>query len=390
MRQTIYAIATLIGMIIGVGLFGVPYVTAQAGFAAGIFWILFLGGISLLMNIFYSEVALATPGKHRLVGYANHHLGKFWKYLATITNIFSFWGAQVAYILIGGKFLYLLLGSTLGGQEILYNTIFFVVMALLVLGGLRLIERIELGLTALLILVVILIFGWEWPKIGWQNFNGANWNNFFVPYGVVLFALAGAAAVPEMLDMVKRNARKLRRAVVIGTLVSILITLIFTFAVVGVTGSSTSEEALQGLRAIPNNSIVVTLGLIFGILAIATSLLVLGLNLQGIFHLDYRVPKPLAWFSAICVPFLIFLFGSTHFIGVINFTGSIFGGLDGIIIVFLFIHVFRHSKIHLKSRWWVILAWLAVVLFWLGILNTLLPYFSIPDWVVNPIPFWLW
>lgn len=389
MRQTIYAVATLIGMIVGVGLFGVPYITAKAGFVAGIFWILFLGGISLLVNLFYSEVALATPGKHRLVGYANYHLGKFWKYLATVTNIFSFWGAQIAYILIGGKFLYLLLGPTLGGQEILYNTIFFAVMALLALGGLRLIEGIELGMTALLILVVILIFGWEWPKISWQNFSGLNWSNVLFPYGVVLFALAGAAAVPEMLDIVKRKAKQLRRAVVIGTLISVLITLVFTFAVVGVTGSSTSEEALEGLKMIPNNNFVVTLGLIFGLLAIATSLLVLGLNLQGIFHLDYRVPKSIAWFLAVCVPFLVFLLGATHFIGVIDFTGSIFGGLDGIIIIFLFIHIFKKSKNHLKSRSWLILAWLAAVIFLLGIFNTVLPYISISEWIVDSAPFWL-
>ncbi len=39
----LYAVTILIGMIVGAGTFGIPYVFSQAGFAIGFFYLLLLG-----------------------------------------------------------------------------------------------------------------------------------------------------------------------------------------------------------------------------------------------------------------------------------------------------------------------------------------------------------
>lgn len=368
MRQVIYATAVLIGMIIGVGIFGVPYVTAKAGFAIGLGWLLLLGGLCLLINLFYSQVALATPGKHRLAGYSRYHLGKFWKMIAAIVNMLGFWGAQIAYLIVGGKFLYLLLGRVFGGDELVYQLIFFVVMALCILGGLRTVESVELGMSGLLLVTVFSILGWGLPKIEWQNLIDIDWAKSFLPYGVILFALGGAAAIPEMLDIVKKDSQKLKKAILAGTTVAILLTILFVFTVVGINGHNATPEALQGLSQASSNGLIIVLGVFFGILAIATSFLVLGLNLKEVFQYDYKLNGFLAWFLAVVVPFLVFLAGAKDFINVIDFTGAIFGGLDGILIVILFLKVFAKKETSYKSSIWHGLAIVSILVFLIGMM----------------------
>lgn len=371
MRQIIYASATLIGMIIGVGIFGVPYVTAQAGFTFGVFWILFLGSILLLMNLFYGQVALATPEKHRLAGYANYHLGKKWKYFATCVNLFSFWGALIAYIIVGGKFLYLLLGGIFGGTEFIYNIIFFVVMSLGVWGGLKAVKTIELSMSILLLVVIFSIFAWSFSGIDFQHFLEINWNDFLVPYGIVLFALTGAAAIPEMIDIVEKDRRRLNTSIILGSFMSVLIAIFFVFAVVGIAGDSVSPEALESLKATSGNGFVIFLGLIFGILALSTSFLILGLNLKEVFQYDYGLNKIFAFLLAIGVPLITFLGGAKSFIEVIDFTGGVLIGLEAIIIISLFLKIFFSRKTFFKSPFWIVAAFVSLIIFLLGVINEL-------------------
>ena len=65
----------MIGAIIGAGMFALPHVVARAGIFWGSFHLLFAFCVVTLIHIFYSVVVAATPGKHRLPGYARIHLG---------------------------------------------------------------------------------------------------------------------------------------------------------------------------------------------------------------------------------------------------------------------------------------------------------------------------
>ena len=130
-----YAIATLIGMIIGAGTFGIPYVFARTGFIIGFFYLLILGYAVLQVHLFYGEIILRTEEPHRLVGYANKYLGNWAKRLATGTVLLEYYGSLLVYIILGGQFLNIVLGRWLGGSEILWALIFFAVGASVVFFG---------------------------------------------------------------------------------------------------------------------------------------------------------------------------------------------------------------------------------------------------------------
>ena len=128
MKQYLEGIGLLVGMIIGAGIFGLPY----AVYSAGIFWglLFFVVALSmlLLVSLLYGEVAYLTPGKHRFAGYVGMYLGKYEQYLSFFLILFGNYGALLVYGILGGIFLHNIF-SGLGNGEFWFSMIFFAVAA---------------------------------------------------------------------------------------------------------------------------------------------------------------------------------------------------------------------------------------------------------------------
>lgn len=330
-KKFFYATATLIGTIVGVGIFGVPYVVAKSGFLFGLLFLFGLGGAILLIHLFYGEIVLRTPGKHRFVGYAQIYLGRWGKRLTTFTSVFIFYGALLAYIIVGGKFL----GTIFGGSDFIWSLIFFIICSLAVFFGLRVITKMEILMSLFLIIVVVLIFIKGWPAIKLNNLSTLNWPYFFLPYGVMLWAVGGWAAIPEMKEVFKDNCQFFKKAIIWGTLLPIFLYLLFVLTVVGVTGQQASPEAIEGLvEALKNHTVI--FGAIFGLLAVTTSFLVVGLSLKKTFWYDYRLNKHLAWVLTCFIPLIAYLAHLRDFIMVIGFLGATLAGLEGILLILIY------------------------------------------------------
>ena len=198
-------------------------------------------------------------------------------------------------------------------------------------------------MTVLLLVVVAIILIFGMPFILFPNLYVLNLSQMFFPYGVILFALGGAAAIPAMREIMRGQEEKMKKAIVLGTLIPIVVTILFTFVVIGVSGEHTTPEAISGLAGALGSKIFF-LGAVFGFLAIATSFLVLGLNLNDIFHYDYKFGKALSWLLACVVPLLIFLWSEPTFMNVVAFTGAVLGGLEGIIIIMIWLRAKKFGR----------------------------------------------
>jgi len=126
-----------------------------------------------------------------------------------------------------------------------------------------------------------------------------------------------------------------KKAIVWGTLLPIFLYFLFILTVVGVTGQQTSPEAIQGLvEALENHTII--FGAIFGLLAVATSFLVVGLSLKKTFWYDYKINKYLAWVLTCSVPLIAYLCHLRDFIMVIGFLGATLGGLQMVLLILIY------------------------------------------------------
>lgn len=315
------------------GIFGIPFSFAKAGFLTGFLFLVFVGVLSLAVNLIFGEVVLRTEKIHQFTGYAEIYLGRGAKILASFAWLLGIYGALLAYIIISGNFLFNLFISWFYLDPFVYSVWFFIFVSLAVLAGLKTVARLELFMVFFFILIVFLIFGFGIPKIELQNlttlFNPEFW---FLPYGILLFAYAGFSAIPTQREIVKGKTGILKKAILWGSLIPAVLYLIFVISVVGISGETTSPDVVSGLAEFFDYRAIFLVSL-FGLLAITTSFLALAFALTETFRLDYGFRRFNSWALTMFVPFVLFWFGVRNFIEVISLAGSVAIGISGMILV---------------------------------------------------------
>jgi len=331
-----HALSVFAGTIIGVGLFSLPYLAIKSGFRTMIVYFFFLATVVILVDLMYGEVASRTFRRKRLPGYVKKYLGKKWQKLAAISSALSFYGALLAYLIVGGEFLTALCQPFFGGNNFIYTLAYFILGALLIYVGIKHIAQTEFYCFILFFVILAAIFYRSYPMIEIKNFFNFNWQNLLLPYGPILFSLSGAALIPEVKEMLKAEPKKLKRVIISGVILASLAYLFFIFIVVGLTGRSTSMEAITGLKEFFGNGII-KLAFAFGFLTTFTSFITLGLTLNKTFHFDFKLNKNLAWLLTCFIPFSLYLLGMKDFIGVISFTGAVMIGAEAILIILVYL-----------------------------------------------------
>ena len=330
------SLSVFAGTIIGVGIFGLPYVALKAGFLMVIFYFLVMTGVAVVIHLFLGKVALGTTKLHRLPGYAEEYLGPRWKKASLVVLGLGLTGALLAYLIVGGDFLTFLLKPYWGGSNLIYSLIFFALGAYLILRDIKSVSQIELALLFVFFAIIILFFVKAYPFINLDYLiKGVDWHYWALPYGVVLFSLWGTSIVPEVKEMLVGDAKTFKRVIVSGILLAAATYLFFIFTVLGASGSLTSEEAISGLaRALDDR--VIKLGFIFGVITCFTSFLTLGLTLKKTLWYDFNLSPYFAWLVACFGPLFLFLAGVRQFIEVVSLTGAVAVGSEALIIIFLY------------------------------------------------------
>lgn len=372
-KPLLYALSTYIGTVIGVGLFGLPYVAMKSGFIIVILFFIVIGMVLFILQLMYAEICLQTKNReHQLPGHTELFLGKKYKKYASLAFITSTWGALLAYIIIGGNFLFQLFSPWFSGSLLLYQMLFYLLGAFLVYKGLKSVAKTEFFMLFLFLVIIVLLTLLSIPKIKTVNLVTFDINNIFFPYGVVIFSLWGLNIIPTLKEYLKGNTKYLKYILNLGLFLCSITYLIFTLTVLGVTGTHTTPDALTGLATVLSPRILV-LGYAFGVLTTFTSFIALGIALKSSFQQDFHLTKELSWFFALFVPLVLFAFGMTNFIAVISISGAVMLALQGIIIGAIYRHLSRQQKKYsLQIKLPGLLVYGTVIILVLGIFSEIL------------------
>ncbi len=323
------AIATLTGTIVGAGFLGIPYVVAQSGLLIGIVEILIIGIVLLFVKLYLGEILLRTKKIHQLPGLAKIYLGKWGYRLAFLAMFFGAYAALIAYLIGEGQsFSYLFTGTL---DYALYFAIgFWLLMSIFVYHGLRALKKGEsLGIlfVSLIILLIIIFFS---PNINPKNILHTDISHIFLPVGVILFAFLGFSAAPEVLREIKGKEKLMKKAIIIGSIIPIVIYILFTFIVVGFAGTSTPEIATFALGKI---------FVFLGIITMFTAFFALSMALRDMYHYDLGYSKTLSWLISSVIPLIAFLivysFNLVSFTEILGIGGAVAGGLLGVLIMLM-------------------------------------------------------
>ncbi len=325
MNKTLLAVATLIGTIIGAGIFAIPYVFSQSGVITCLIYFLVVGLLVMLLHLFFGEIVLRTKKEVRLLGLAERYLGRIGKIVVGIALMIGTAGSLVIYIILLGNFLHLVFPSVLSSFQ--FSLLSWALLSVLVFFGMRSIALAEVAMGAGLFLVAGVIVAFCLPKIQASNFILFNPKTLFLPFGIFLFSLVGWSAVPEVEDVLI-NKRNLKKTIIIAVCVCVLFFIIFGLAISGTTGIATTQEPFDGLSLILGRNIIVLAG-IFGLLAVATSFIVLTNYIKNTLIFDVKIQRTGAFFLACFVPLALFLVGFRSFIALVSGIGAFIGLIEG-------------------------------------------------------------
>ncbi|MFH0740135.1 MAG: aromatic amino acid transport family protein, partial [bacterium] len=244
MNKTLLAIATMIGTIIGAGVFAVPYVFAQSGIITCLIYFLIVGALAVFLHLFFGEAIGRTSEESRLIGLTDRYLGKRAKVIVGIAFFIGIVGSLLVYVILSGEFLGLIFPNLFSNFQ--WSLIAWFLLSFMVFCGTRSIAKAELLLSSILLLSATAAVAFCVPKISLSNFSLFNYTKIFLPFGIVLFSLVGWSAVSEA-RYVLDDKKKLKKVLLISLLVCIIFYIIFGLAISGVTGKLTTPEPFQAL-----------------------------------------------------------------------------------------------------------------------------------------------
>lgn len=319
---------TLTGTIIGAGILGLPYIFAQSGFLIGLFWLIIIGLLMMFINLTLGEITLKTRKSHQLVGYAEKYLGLWGKRIMIVAVLFGIYSALLAYLIGEGQSFSKLLSPKT--PPFFFGIIFWLLLTLLLKQGLSGLKKIETwGVTAIIIIITS-IFMKLIPSINTQNLTTIHTQNITTPIGIIMFALFGFIAIPELREEIKEQEKLLKKAIIIGSAIPIVLYIIFSLTFVGVLGNAITEVATLSLGPIMT---------VLGIFTMFTSYFVLSYSLKTTFNLDLELSRKKTFILTSLVPLILYIFTEhlniTTFTSILGTGGAISVGTTAILILLM-------------------------------------------------------
>jgi len=206
----------------------------------------FLGIVTMYVFLCLGEVTLRTKEEHQLPGFTKKYLGKKAEIVMIFAMVFGIYSALLAYLIGESQSLSFIFTGDYS-NSIYFAIGFWLVMTLLLREGLRSLQKVETwGVLAILAIVFILAILYL-PNVEYENVVPVNFAKLFLPFGVVLFSLMGFTSIPELELEIKGDEKKMKKAIIWGVSIPIVVYFVFSFIFVGVLGSSVPQVATLGL-----------------------------------------------------------------------------------------------------------------------------------------------
>lgn len=325
------AVALIVAGTVGAGVLGLPYAVSRVGSLLGVLYLVVFGFLIIGFNLLIGEIAVRTKGEFQLVGLAKKYLGGGGKFLMTILVYLISFGILDVYIIGEGESL----AQLFGGLPYAWGILFWALGTFFIYIGLRIVKIIDFLLSILILGVIVVISLASVPHAQIVNFTYHSFVSLFFPFGVILFAYAASGAVLEAHSLLRGDKSQFKKAIVLAGLLCMVAYVLFTLAVLGVTGKATTEIATIGLGN-KIGSYLFWFGNIFAALAMGTGFLTHGLMFRHSLCWDYKLSRPFASAIACGIPLLLYVFGFRQFILMIDIVGGVFLTTEMLLIILIY------------------------------------------------------
>jgi tyrosine-specific transport protein len=326
------AIGLIGGMIIGSGMFALPYAVSVSGVLGTTLAAIIAYGAVLAIHLAYGEIVANTKERHRLPGYVRMYLGAWAGRLNSIIVVVGFNTGLLVYGTLGGIFL----STMFDGSAFFWTLVFFGLGSIIILvNSIERIGLINFFLAVILIVATLWISFFAFQAGSSTNIVFQNLDPFFA-FGIFVFSLTGLSVIADAFGIIRENRphEELKKAIVVGTTVPLILYVVFIAAVLMASGADVTKDALRGLIDVLGER-VVFMGALVGVFAMFTSYLAMGYDLRKMYELDFGVPSWLSWVVFVVVPIVFFISGFKNFVALISLMGGVLIAFNGIFVVFI-------------------------------------------------------
>lgn len=332
----------LVGMIVGAGMFALPYAVWRAGMWWGLFHFMLAGFLVTTIHLLYGRILFRNHMRHRLPGYVRAYMGEGAYEITLWFRLFAYFGYLLAYGVLGGLFLEHFF-SGVDSPVLVYA--FLCALAPLIglelagAGAINFMLSIPLGICVFVLAFFLLQHATFEPA----HLTGES-GNWFLPYGIFLFAFSGASVIPDVADLFKKNEeRAFRKTVILSSVVVACLYALFIVAVLGAAHGVVSEDGLSPILAAGGEKLFLLASCI-GLLAVVTSYIALGLELRLTLQYDLKFGWWSAWLVTAATPMMLYMVGVQNLVLILGLTGAVGVGVEGIAIVLLGRRVLATSR----------------------------------------------
>jgi tyrosine-specific transport protein len=338
--KLIGGILLIVGTAIGGGMLALPIATAETGFTHSLLLLLLCWFIMTASAFLVLEVNLWLPANTNIISMSRILLGRWGESIAWINYLLLFYSVLAAYMAGGGDFLNgLLLNLGLKIPNWLSVVLFTAILSYVVYKGIHYVDHVNRGLMFSKLSIYVLLILFIIPSISSNKLK--NGNLFYLTSGatVMITSFTFANIIPSLRTYFKDDIPKLRKVILIGSLIPLICYFFWDLCIMGVlpregkhglinmlhSKHSTSEFVRQ-LSSTLNNSLVTFTIKIFTSICLATSFLASGLSLSDFLADGLRTTKRgtggmIVYLATFLPPMTVVLFYPGTFISALSYAG---------------------------------------------------------------------
>jgi len=322
-------------LIIGAGMFSLPYVFARSGVVVGTIYLILMVLVAIEIHRSYAEVIEAGGEGHRFAGYAEKYLGKKGGFVGGAAVIGGIIMTLAIYLTLSASFIGLIFP---GVPTFIAALTFWIFGSVMIAVGIRKFAGLDtmffLGIVA--ITFAIMIFGIMFGDRNILVLKPTDLSGIFLPLAPILFSLSGRSAISSMKEYFierKYGRKNFIKSIALGTIIPAFVYGAFVFGITVLSPQGVTADAVSGLAHLPF-FFLCAVG-VLGFCAIITSYVFLGMELRGILEKDIGMKHVIALAVSIILPAVLYFSGFNNFIFLIGFVGGIFLALESIIVIMM-------------------------------------------------------
>ena len=335
------AACIITGYGIGGGVLSMPYLAEKIGFLNALLVLVIAFAASYVLHLMIADLSLKAEDGGQIISCLNQFLfkGKF-KQVLTI----GFFALLLAILFTN------LTGYITGAEEVIVGLfpdidpliaklIFYILAASVVIFGLKAVgvsEKVAMVVIfALIGLLCVSSFFHANNSVPMFEFSV---NGVLAYYGMSMFSLAAFFSVPQAVEGLDGDKKKIKKAIFLGFLNNFIIIIAINFCAI-LASTEVTEVAMVGWSA-GIGIWAQVIGSVFTLLAMITTYWSLSLALADIVNETTKIGSKLSWLIATLPSLILALLNLGNFMGFMRTAG----GLISIIIAVMVVPAFINSK----------------------------------------------